>query len=334
MIKISIDVMGAETGIKTVINSAYKFVKINKDAYFFFVGNELEILPLIEKLNFPKNNFAIVNSTQKINSNDSIFAIRKKPDSSMIKAINLVKEDQCDVVISGGSTAIFLGACHLLLKEIPGIERPAFMPIIPNVLGTTTLFLDAGATIDAKPTDLWKFAHMAKIYSREIFKIENPVIGLLNIGEEETKGKDFQIETNKILKNDPTINFYGNIEPRYVFSGKCDVLLCDGYSGNVILKTFEGTAQTILGVIKAEFTKNIFTKIRALFVYSIFKKIKKRFNYKKYNGAFVIGLNKPAFKTHGSSDETSYYAVIEMAYNNIKNNVLNKIKEEIKNETK
>ncbi len=332
MIKISLDVMSTELGHKLPIKAAYKFYKKHKNVKFYFVGLKTQIESFVNKLKFPKQNFEIINASQIILPSDGILSVRKKPDSSMIKAVELVKNDVCDIVISSGSTPVFLAACHFFLKEMKGIERPAIMPLIPNIGGTANIILDVGATLDPKIKDLWKFAHMANVYAKEILHVKNPKIGLINIGEEETKGHELQREVYKKLKSDKELNFYGNIEPRYLFTTKCDILLADGFSGNLVLKTLEGTAQTILGVLKQEFNKNIFTKIRTLVVYSILKKIKKNFNYKKYNGALIIGLNKPAFKTHGSSDEFSWYSVIEMAYENIKNDVLNKIKEEIQNE--
>ncbi len=332
MIKISIDVMGAELGPKIVLNGAFNFLKDYKDVFFYFVGDKNLIEKDLFKLKFPKKNYKIIHTTEILTPNDNIISVRRKKNSSLVKSIELVNDNVVDAVISGGPTALFFVACHLIIKEIKGIERPAFLSFIPNIKNGVTLLLDVGANLECKPIDLYRFAHMAKVYAKEIFNIKNPKIGLINIGEEKHKGKELHKKTYELLEKDKGINFYGNIEPKLLFSGQCDILVTDGYTGNIALKTLEGTASTILNVIKSEYRKNFFSKLKALISLKVLKNIKNKFNYKKYNGALVIGLNKIVFKTHGSSDDVSYYSVIEMTYKNIKKDIIKKINYEIENE--
>ncbi len=333
MIKISIDMMGAELGVKVIIDGILLFIKKHNDVVFHLVGNKELILSYIKKVKLKSKFYKIHHTSKIVYPHDNIFAIKNKKDSSMIKSIELVKNNLCDGLISGGPTAVFLAACHIFIKEIPGIKRPGFMPFIPTIKKGVALLLDVGANLECDPKDLENFALMASVYAKTIFNINDPKVGLLNIGEEKHKGKKIHKDTFELLTNNQKLNFYGNIEPRYIFNDICDVLVTDGYSGNLILKTFEGTAHTILNIIKRAYKKSIYTKIAALISRSVLKDMKSSFNYKKYNGALFIGLNKIVFKTHGSSDALSYYSVINMTYESIKNNVLQKIKHQIERTT-
>jgi len=328
MINIVIDCLGAEKGIKVIIEASLKVAKNCKDIFYYFVGPNLQILKILGKKNTFKN-FKIIDTNIKINQNDHFLAIKKKKNSSMIKAFDILNSNQAQGLISGGNSEVFFAACHLFVKKIEFIKRPAFMALIPTINAKSSVFLDVGANLYCNSEQLEQFAIMGHIYARYVLNIKNPKIGLLNIGDEEHKGQKYLVDTFNLLKNNKKINFYGNIEPRYIFNGICDVLVIDGFCGNLILKTFEGTGFNIFKLIKKSFTKNLFRKIIALFAKPIFKDVVKRFNYQKYNAALVVGLQKIVFKTHGSSNQTSYETVIEMAYLAIKRDIISKIKKNL-----
>ena len=328
MIKIVIDVLGSEKGILVILNACLKIAKIYNDIFYYFVGPEKEISAFLAKKTFFKN-YKIIATNIKISNHDNFLAVKNKKESSMIKAFNLLSQDYADGLISGGNSTVFFAACHHYIKNINFIKRPAFMAIIPTINNKVSVFLDVGANLNCTPQQLEQFAIMGHIYVKYVLNIKQPKVGLLNIGEEEHKGQKYLINAFQLLKKNKEINFYGNLEPRYIFNGICDVLVIDGFCGNFILKTFEGTGTNIFKLIKNSFKKNLFRKIIALFAKPVFKDVIKKFNYKKYNAALVIGLQKIVFKTHGNSNQLSYETVIEMTYKAIKNNVIVKINDNL-----
>lgn len=330
--KIAIDVM-AEKGVNEVIKGLSLFIKKYKpqNIIFYLVGFENKIKVALKNNHLTnKIKYKIINTTSKITAKDGILAFKRKQDASMIKALNLVKDDICDAVISGGSTPVYLTAAHYLIKELPNIARPALMPTIPSfkVKGAVSVVLDVGANLTVLPSDLLNFALLASVYYKKIYNINNPKVGLLNIGEESSKGFTFQQDAYKLLSSDSRINFCGNVEPNKLFDGDINIFVCDGYSGNIALKTLEGTAFSIFNFLKKQYKKkrNI---LALLFSGFIIKKLLKTFNYKNYNGALFIGLNKVVFKTHGSSDAKSYCSVIRMTYEALNNNIVSLMNKEI-----
>ncbi|WP_339023032.1 phosphate acyltransferase PlsX [Spiroplasma endosymbiont of Crioceris asparagi] len=326
-IKIAFDIMGSDEGPIVAINAALNFIKKNKDVILYLVGDEKIIK---EKIKQEKDNLKIVPATQQIEMTDGIFEIRRKKDSSMAKSLELVKDNVVDAMITAGATAPYIAGCHLVLGEMPGISRPGFMPIIPTMKkGRVTCLLDVGANLENDPNDLVNYALMASVYQKEILNNSDPLIGLLNIGEEESKGKDLQKQTFKLLKANEKINFFGNIEGRDIFSGKVDVIVSDGYSGNILLKTMEGSAKAVTQLFKDHITKTIIRKIACLFLLRAFKSMKKTMDVRDYGGAILLGVNGIVFKAHGSSDEKGFAATLRFAKEAVKHDVLNKIKEKV-----
>ncbi|WP_031542035.1 phosphate acyltransferase PlsX [Mesoplasma photuris] len=332
MYKIAFDVMGADNGAGTAVEAAIDFLKDKKDLVIVFVGDEKQINDAIVKNGgLDKSKYEILPTTEVIDMHGSIMDVRRKKDSSLVRSLEVVKNGSVNGMLTGGNSAAFIAASHFILGEFEGVTRPGFMPTLPTVQADKiTLLLDAGANIDNKPEDLVGYAKMATIYSQQIKGIKKPKVGLLNVGKEDHKGKEMHKETYKLLSEDKTINFVGNIEAREMNSGEIDVLVTDGFTGNIALKAIEGMAKNIMGAIKESITKTFFRKINALCLKPAFKEVGAKFDYKNHAGAILIGVNGIAFKSHGSSDVKSFKATLRMTYEAIENDVLNKMKKGMK----
>ncbi|WP_026389145.1 phosphate acyltransferase PlsX [[Acholeplasma] multilocale] len=328
MYKIAFDVMGSDNGATIAVKAAIEFLADKNDLVLVFVGNEEQIKAAIEENGgLDKSKYEILATTEVIDMNGSIMDVRRKKDSSLVRTLELVKEGKVDGMLTGGNSAAFIAGSHFILGEFEGVTRPGFMPTLPTVkAGITTLLLDAGANTENDPEDLLGYAKMATIYASEIQGIKNPRVGLMNIGAEEGKGKDLQKQTYKLLKEDESINFLGNIETRDMVAGDVDILVTDGFTGNIALKAVEGMAKNIMSEIKESITKTFFRKINALFLKPAFKEVGNKFDYKNHAGAILIGVNGIAFKSHGSSDVKSFKATLRMTYSAVQNDVLNKMK--------
>ena len=271
-----------------------------------FYGKEME--EISERLK-------IYNTTEIIEMSDTpTVAIKHKKDSSMVVGFKMLKEEEGDVFISAGNSGALLTGATLLVGRIKGIDRPALAGILP-AYKSQLMLIDAGSNTNVKPINLLQFAQMSSIYLRNTYKIENPAIGLLNIGTEETKGNELVRESYKLLKEkaeELNINFVGNVEGRDAFSGKIDAIVADGFTGNVFLKTAEGLGKLVKVTLKESFTKNIFTKIAAIPSLPALKNLSKTMDYKTYGGALFLGVKKPVVKAHGSSDERLFkYTIIQ-----------------------
>lgn len=337
--KIAFDVMGSDNGSKNPILAALEMIKEFDDLHIILVGDEIEItshLNDIFKVEKIPSRMSIHHASDVLEMTAGPFEALRMPNSSMSQAVKLVKEEKADGVLSSGSTAAYLGVCHLLLGEIKGIKRPAFMPIMPTLKGTKVLLLDVGANIENTVDELISFALMAHIYSQLILNNARPSIALLNIGVEENKGpqvtKEAYAKLKKLTQSNARLNFlnfHGNIEPRDVLSGDVDIIICDGYSGNIVLKSLEGMATLIFTLLKKEYKKNIWRKFLALLSFKVFKDIKTTFDYKNTGGAQLIGINGICFKAHGSSDSKSYYSTLKLLREAIAQDVTNKIKTQV-----
>ncbi|QHX35781.1 glycerol-3-phosphate acyltransferase PlsX [Spiroplasma sp. TIUS-1] len=327
MIKIAFDVMGSDKGPKYAIRAAVNFLKKNNDTELHLVGQQ-EIIESELKLNkYKGTNIVIHNATEVIEMTDGILSIRRKTDASMVVALKLVKEKICDGMLTSGASAPYIAGCHFILGEFEGISKPGFMPVIPTeVKGKATALLDVGANLENSPEDLINFALMANIYMIEIMGNENPKIGLLNIGEEKSKGLPLQVETYKLLEARNDVNFIGNVEGYEIFTNKADIIVSDGYSGNIMLKTMEGAAKSVSRIISGHVKKNIFRKILAIPLIPAFKGAKKHLDVREYGGAILLGVDGIAFKAHGSSDEVGFAATITMVHQAISREVLSKMK--------
>ena len=325
--RIAIDGMGGDNAPQAVINGVVQALNEFNDLEFYITGPEEVIKEQLRKENYTGDKITIIDAKEVISTNEHpVMAIRKKKDSSLCKALNLVKEKKCDAVLSAGSTGAFLAGCNFIIGRIKGVKRPALTPIMPGK-NAPFMIVDAGANVDCKPEYLVQFAHMGREYYKGVL---NPSIGLVNIGAEEEKGNELTKNTYQLLKNEERLNFIGNVEPRDVTSGDTNVLVCDGFAGNTILKMYEGTASTLLNIIKDEMlSSGVKAKVGALLLKPVFKSIKKKFDYKEYGGAPFLGVDGICIKAHGSSDGKAFKNAIRQSKQFYDSKVLDKIKEEL-----
>ncbi|MEG0296047.1 MAG: phosphate acyltransferase PlsX [Clostridium sp.] len=330
--KIAIDGMGGDHAPKAVIDGVMQAYKEYTDIEFYITGPKDKIQEELDNYKYDADKIKIVDATEVITTNEHpVMAVRRKKDSSLCKALNLVKTGECDAIISGGSTGAFLAGCTFIVGRIKGVDRPALAPIMPGKNGSF-MIVDVGANVDCKPNYLLQFAHMGKIYYQNVFNVEKPSIGLVNIGAEEEKGNELTKQTYQLLKEEENLNFIGNVEPREVSNGDCQVLVTDGFVGNTILKMYEGVAKTLLTMIKEEIlSSNVVSKLGAVLLKPVFKKLQTKFDYKEYGGAPFLGVNGICIKAHGSSDGKAFKSAIRQTKKFYDSDVLNKLKSEIQN---
>ena len=332
-IKIAVDVMGADNPpsvlIEGVINAVNKF----SDIMIFLVGKQEIINEKLSALEYPENSIEVVNSSQIIEMSESPSkALRQKKDSSIYIGSQLVAEGEAEAFVSPGNTGAVMAAGLFNIGRISGIKRPAIVTLFPSE-GGRTLVLDSGANTDSTPENLLQFALMGQIYAHLILNKTEARIGLLSIGEEKSKGNKLTSETYDLLEQDPRIKkFIGNIEGRDVFSDKCDIAVCDGFTGNIVLKTTEGTAFFLLDMFKKAFKKNLITKFAALIMKSQLKEIKNKVDYRQYGGAPLLGVKGVVIISHGSSDKTAIYNAVLAARRNVKNDIVREINDIINRE--
>lgn len=332
--KVAIDAMGGDLAPREIVLGAIEAVK-ELDCEIVLVGDENKIAPLLAEYNnsVSETKISIHHASEVIEMHEHPgAAVRKKKDASVVVATRLVKERQCDVVISAGSTGAAVAAALFGLGRIKGIERPTIATPIPNLTGATML-LDSGANVDSKPIHLVQSAIMGSIYAQYILNIDNPRVGLLNIGEEETKGNEQTLATYPLLKELHTINFIGNVEGRDIPKGTVDVVVCDGFVGNVVLKLGEGLASTIMQLIK-EAVKNsgILTKLASIMVLPALKGLKKKLDYAEYGGAPLLGVDGGFIICHGSSKAKAIKNAIRVAKEFTEQKVVEHIRENIAKE--
>lgn len=323
MIKIAVDAMGSDNGSPIVVEAIKKFLNDYKDVEFTVYGKEEELTPL-------KGMVKIVDCREVMGMEDGALQIMRRKETSMIKAIEGAKNENLDGVVSAGSTGAFLTASTIYLKLIEGIQRAALVSPFPTLGEKSVIILDIGANNENTPEHLVEFAKMGRIFSRVYNDVELPRVYLLSNGAEEKKGSPVVKQAHQLLKNSEFEGFKGNIEARYVLSGDADVVVCNGFDGNILLKGTEGTAKMMTTLLKDAFKKNIFTKIGYLFAKAGIKEMKNKMDYKSYGGAMLLGVNKVVVKGHGSSDSRSFYHAIRVTYELIKKDMINKIKEELK----
>lgn len=301
--RIAVDAMGGDRAPEIVVAGAVAAVKA-KDIDVILCGDENRINGLLEKENYPKDKIKVVHTTQVItNSEKPTIAVKEKTDSSIIKCFELVNSCEADALVSAGSTGALLIAAINISGRIQGVFRPALSVVMPNG-GAGVLVIDTGANSECRVENLVQFAIMGDIYAKKVMNIENPKIGLLNIGTEPGKGSPLVREAYEQIARLP-INFIGNCEARDVLTGTMDVLVCDGFSGNVMLKSLEGLGGVIFKRLKQVISESLKTKIGALLMKSGFMKLKKMFDYKEYGGAPFLGVSHPVLKAHGSSNAKS-----------------------------
>ena len=305
IMKIGIDILGVDEPGRIInfVNS-YK----DEEVELYVYGLEENLKQITKTENIIKN----VCTEEVFMSDDAARVHRKKKDASMIRMLSDLNEGVIDVAISGGSTGAFMASSLFMLGRIEGISKPGLASLLPTKSEHKFLLTDLGANVEAKPDDLVNYAKLGQLYMKYIYNIETPSVALLNVGVEESKGNKVYKEAHKLLKEDIN-NFKGNIEAREILEHKYDIVIADGFAGNVLLKTIEGVASTLGSMIKGIFMENIITKISALLVKSGITKFKKKFDYSEYGGAFLLGIKKPSIKVHGSADENALYYAVQQA---------------------
>lgn len=330
---IAIDAMGGDYGIKVTVPASIQILQRFPEINIILVGNAVGIkksLAKLKKSNHPR--LSVLNATESVEMDESPqSALKNKKNSSMRLAINLVRSNEASACVSAGNTGALMATARFVLKMLPGIERPAIASNLPNRNGVTCM-LDLGANTDSTPEQLLQFAVMGAMLTSTLTNKKNPSIGLLNIGSEDNKGNEVVKKTFELLK-ESHLNFYGNVEGDDIFKGTTDVVVCDGFVGNVALKTIEGVTKMFGNFLTAEYKKNWFTKIIALISLSLLKAFKRRLDPRRYNGASFLGLNGIVIKSHGGADILAFKTAIITAIEESENKVIEKIKKQIKIES-
>jgi glycerol-3-phosphate acyltransferase PlsX len=315
--------MGGDHGPKVTLPACTEFLEAHPEARLILVG-----LPQALK-DYSHPRATIVNASEVVTMDDPLeTALRRKKDSSMRVAVQQVKDGAAQAAVSAGNTGALMAISRYVLKTLDGIERPAIAGQIPNNTGGATTVLDLGANVDCTAEHLLQFAMMGSALVSVLKDEDSPSVGLLNIGEEAIKGNEVIKQTGELLRaaaKNGDLNFYGNVEGNDIFKGVVDIVICDGFVGNVALKTSEGLASMINGFLKAEFSRNAFTKLSALIAYPVLKALKNRFDHRRYNGAALLGLRGLVFKSHGSADRLAFGNALNRAYDAARNNLLSRV---------
>lgn len=334
--KILLDVMGGDYAPDEMIKGAVEAADGLESEKIILIGNEKTIKEKVkeiygkEDISGVNHKLVIKNATEVITNEESpTEAIKHKKDASMVVGFQMLKDGEGDVLVSAGSTGAFMAGGLLKVGRIKGIDRPALCPMLPTYDGKGFMLIDSGANTNCRPINLLQFAEMGSIYMKQVFGRENPKIGLLNIGAEEGKGNDLLKESYVRLQEDSKVDFYGNIEGRYIFDGDVDVVVTDGLTGNVALKTIEGMGATVNKMLKEELLRNPWTKFLSLLLKPALKSFKKRMDYSEYGGALLLGINKPMVKCHGSAKAKLVKITLKQAEDFAKNKVVETIKENI-----
>ncbi len=330
--KIIIDAFGGDNSPEEIVSGAIDAVKEKEGFDVVLVGKENTIRKLLGDKEYDESRVSVVNADEVITCDDTpTEAIRSKPNSSIVVAAKLLKTDEnAKAFVSAGSTGAVLAAAILLTPRIKGILRPALAPLLPNLKGGETMLLDCGANVDVKPQNLVQFALMGSIYMRNVAGVENPKTALLSNGTEDKKGCALTKEAFALLKEQKDINFVGNMEARDILSGEYDVVVADGFSGNIALKSLEGAVGCLFSVLKTEIKSSKSATLGALFMKGAFRKVKNRMDYNKKGGAVLLGMDKIIVKAHGSSKSEAFKNAIFQAYNAAVTDVSGKIGSELK----
>jgi glycerol-3-phosphate acyltransferase PlsX len=347
-ITIAVDAMGGDYGPSVVVPAALQVLSKKQELHLILVGDQDILKKMLQshqnsstlrdgaKSAPPQgeremqSRITIHHTTQKVEMDEApSLALRSKKDSSMRVAINLVKEGKADACVSAGNTGALMATARFVLKTIPGIDRPAIISTFPTKNEKKMRMLDLGANVDSSAENLFQFAVMGSVLASAIDNIQNPRISLLNIGEEDIKGNEQVKETAQLLSNSPLLNYVGFIEADQLFDGKTDLIVCDGFVGNVALKSSEGVATYILTLLKEGFSKNIFTKITGLLARPILRSLFKRIDPAQYNGATFIGLQGIVIKSHGGAKIPAFINALEEAILEVEKNIPEKISTEV-----
>lgn len=330
-VKVAVDAMGGDNAPEEIVKGAVEAVKECDKIQVILVGQEKVVKETLSHYEYPKDRISVVHAEEVITNDEApVMAIRRKKESSIVVAMNLVKKGEADAFVSAGSTGAVLVGGQLIVGRIKGIERPPLAPLIPTINGVS-LLIDCGANVDARSSHLVQFAKMGSVYMEHVMGVKNPRVAIVNIGAEEEKGNMLVKETYPLLKNCNEINFVGSIEARDIPFGKADVIVCEAFVGNVILKLYEGVGAAMMKKIKGGLMSTVRSKLGALLVKPALKQTLKSFDASEYGGAPMLGLNGLVIKTHGSSKsiEVKNSIIQSVAFKEqqinekIKNNVVN-----------
>ena len=325
-VTVAIDCMGGDHGPVVTVPAALELLRQQEDVRVILVGLEDRIRVLLSEAEEPRMSIRHASEVVGMDEMPSL-ALRNKKDSSMRVAINLVKEGKADACVSAGNTGALMAISRFVLKTLPGIDRPAICAIMPTISGHTHI-LDLGANVDCTPENLLQFGLMGASLVAAIERKEKPTVGLLNIGEEEIKGNEMVKQAAELLKASG-LNFVGNVEGDGIYKGEAEVIVCDGFVGNVALKTAEGLAQMLSSFLRQEFGRNLLTRLIALLALPVLKSFKKRVDHRRYNGATLLGLKGVVIKSHGSADVFSFNNALKRAAQEARSGVLARISERI-----
>ncbi|MGS0972510.1 MAG: phosphate acyltransferase PlsX [Candidatus Izemoplasmataceae bacterium] len=332
MIKIAVDAMGGDFAPKEQVEGAMKAISMLDDIEVVLFGEKSVIEPYLTN----DERITIVESegTIDMGEKDPISAIRSNRKSSMALALSSVRSGDTDAVVSSGATQALIAGAHILVGRLKSMKRTAIAPLIPNVKGTQTILLDAGGNLEIKAEYMRHQALFAHIYAEKVLKINKPTIGLLNIGTEAGKGRDLDKEVFDLFKDDPILNFVGNVEPKTILNPPCDIIISDGFTTNIAMKTIEGTAKGMGMILKQELSKGFFGKIGLLLSAKNLKNFKKKMAPEEIGGAMIYGLRGVVVKAQGSSKSIGFYNAIRQARNVVYEDVINKVEETIKRDVK
>ncbi len=301
MIKIAVDAMGGDHAPAEMVKGAVDAVALRQDIKVYLIGQQDRVKEELAKYSYQGTQIEVIHAQEVIETAEPpVMAIRRKKQSSIVLGMNMVKEKKADAFVSAGSSGAILVGGQVIVGRIKGVERPPLAPLIPTKKGVS-LLIDCGANVDARASHLVQFAKMGSIYMENVLQVKHPRVAIVNIGAEEEKGNALVKETFPLLKNCPDINFVGSIEARDIPHGEADVIVCEAFVGNVILKLYEGVGATFLSMVKQGMMETFRSKVGALLVKSALKKTLKGFDASEYGGAPLLGLNGLVVKTHGSS---------------------------------
>lgn len=326
--KLAIDAMGGDHAPKEIVLGALDAVSEIKDIQITLVGDEAQIKPLLTSEQ--QERISIIHTTEVITAEDEpVRSVRRKKNSSLVLMAEEVKEGRADACLSAGNTGALMSAGLFIVGRTPGIARPALSPTLPTLNDKGFLLLDVGANVNASAKHLLQYAIMGSIYSEQVRSIHQPKVGLLNVGTEDGKGNDLTKDAFSLMQKAP-INFIGNVEARDLLEGVADVVVTDGFSGNIALKTIEGTAAMVFSLLKETFMSSLKTKLAASLVKGDLKKLDKKLDYSEYGGAGLFGLAAPVIKAHGSSNRRAIFNAIRQSYHMVEHNVTGIIEDTIK----
>lgn len=303
LVRVAVDAMGGDNAPFVTVKGAVSAVKESNELRVFLVGRKADVSAELSKYDYDKSRIEVVDATEVIEmAEPPVMAIRKKKDSSIVKAMYMVNHGEADAYVSAGSTGATLVGGQVIVGRLKGVDRAPLAPLIPTEKGSS-LLIDCGANVDARSNHLVQFAKMGTVYMENVMGVNNPTVAIVNIGAEEEKGNALVKETFPLLKNCPDINFIGSIEARDIPAGGADVIVCEAFTGNVILKMYEGVAKSMLHVVKKGLMSNLKTKIGALLIKDDLKKSLADYSMDKYGGAPMLGLKGLVVKTHGSAND-------------------------------